>query len=48
MTLKDKLLEDLKDALRNKDSIRKNVIQMVRSAVLQAERTTGFPWTMTA
>ena len=38
MTLKDQLLEDLKDALRNKDNIRKNVIQMVRSAVLQAEK----------
>jgi len=38
MTLKDKLLDDLKVALRNKDSIRKNVIQMVRAAVLQTEK----------
>lgn len=41
MSIKEKLLDDLKNAMRNKDSIRKNVIQMVRSAVLQVEKDTG-------
>lgn len=38
MSLKDKLLDDLKVAMRNKDIIKKNTIQMVRSAVLQVEK----------
>jgi len=38
MSLKEKLLEDLKNALRNKDSIRKNTVQMARAAVLQVEK----------
>lgn len=36
--LKEKLLEDLKNAMREKDTIRKNVIQMVRAAILQVEK----------
>ncbi|MCR4435412.1 MAG: GatB/YqeY domain-containing protein [Clostridiales bacterium] len=38
MSLKEKLLEDMKTAMREKDSIRKNAVQMVRSAVLQVEK----------
>lgn len=36
--LKDKLLEDLKNSMKEKNVIRKNVIQMVRSAILQVEK----------
>jgi uncharacterized protein YqeY len=38
MSLKDILLEDLKSAMRDKDEIRKNAIQMTRAAVLQVEK----------
>ena len=38
MSLKERLLEDLKAAMRDKDIIRKNAVQMVRSAVLQVEK----------
>lgn len=36
--LKEKLLEDLKECMKNKDVIRKNTIQMVRAAILQVEK----------
>ena len=36
--LKDKLLEDLKNCMKEKNVIRKNVIQMVRAAILQVEK----------
>ena len=36
--LKDKLLEDLKNSMKEKNIIRKNVIQMVRAAILQVEK----------
>ena len=36
--LKEKLLEDLKNAMKEKNIIRKNVIQMVRAAILQVEK----------
>lgn len=36
--LKEKLLEDLKKAMKEKNTIRKNVIQMVRAAILQVEK----------
>lgn len=36
--LKEKLLEDLKEAMKEKDSIKKNTIQMARAAVLQVEK----------
>ena len=36
--LKEKLLEDLKEAIKEKDSIKKNTIQMARAAVLQVEK----------
>jgi len=38
MSLKARLLEDMKTAMREKDTIRKNTIQMARAAVLQAEK----------
>lgn len=36
--LKEKLLEDMKVSMRDKLVIRKNVIQMVRAAILQVEK----------
>ena len=36
--LKEKLLEDMKIPMRDKNVVRKNVIQMVRAAVLQVEK----------
>lgn len=36
--LKEKLLEDLKNCMKDKNVIRKNVIQMARAAVLQVEK----------
>lgn len=36
--LKEKLLEDMKVSMREKNVIRKNVIQMVRAAILQVEK----------
>jgi uncharacterized protein len=38
MSLKEKLLNDMKIAMRDKDTVRKNTVQMVRSAVLQIEK----------
>ena len=35
---KEKLLEDLKAAMKDKDVIKKNTVQMVRAAVLQVEK----------
>ena len=39
--LKEKLMEDLKDAMREKDTIKKNTVQMVRAAILQIEKDKG-------
>lgn len=39
--LKEKLLEDLKVSMREKNVNRKNVVQMVRAAVLQKEKNEG-------
>lgn len=36
--LKEKLMSDLKDSMKNKEALRKNVIQMIRAAVLQVEK----------
>lgn len=36
--LKEKLLEDLKESMKVKNVIRKNVVQMVRAAILQIEK----------
>ncbi|KNY28239.1 GatB/YqeY domain-containing protein [Pseudobacteroides cellulosolvens] len=38
MSLKETLLEDMKTAMREKDTLKKNAIQMVRSAILQVEK----------
>jgi len=38
MSLKDKLLEELKSAMKEKDEIKKNTVTMVRSAILQVEK----------
>ena len=39
--LKEKLMEDLKDAMREKNNTRKNTVQMVRAAILQIEKDKG-------
>ena len=39
--LKEKLMEDLKESMKNKDVIRKNTVQMVRAAILQIEKDKG-------
>ena len=36
--IKEKLLEDLKESMKDKNVTRKNVVQMVRAAVLQVEK----------
>ena len=38
MALKERLADDLKSAMKEKNVIRKNVVQMVRAAVLQFEK----------
>ena len=38
MTLKERLAADLKTAMKEKDVIRKNVVQFVRAGVLQVEK----------
>ncbi len=39
--LKEKLMNDLKDAMREKKEIKKNTVQMVRAAILQIEKDKG-------
>lgn len=36
--LKEKLMQDLKDAMKEKDKIKKDTVQMVRAAILQIEK----------
>ena len=36
--LKEKLMDDLKNAMKEKDEIKKNTVQMVRAAILQIEK----------
>jgi hypothetical protein len=38
MSLKETLANDLKTAMKEKDTIRKNTVQMVRAAILQVEK----------
>lgn len=38
MTLKERLLNDFKEAMKNKDTVLKDTIQMLRSAVLKVEK----------
>lgn len=39
--LKEKLMEDLKASMKNKEEIRKNTVQMIRAAILQIEKDKG-------
>jgi len=39
--LKEKLMEDLKQSMKEKNNLRKNVVQMVRAAILQIEKDKG-------
>ena len=39
--LTEKLMEELKEAMKNKDTIKKNTVQMVRAAILQIEKDKG-------
>lgn len=36
--LKEKLLDDLKNSMKEKNELKKNVVQMVRAAILQVEK----------
>lgn len=36
--MKDELLQDLKEAMKNKDTLRKDTITMLRAAILQVEK----------
>ncbi|MEN6313060.1 MAG: GatB/YqeY domain-containing protein [Clostridiaceae bacterium] len=38
MSLKEQMLEDMKTAMKDRNAIRKNTVQMVRAAVLQVEK----------
>ncbi len=38
MTIKDRLMNDLKEAMKNKEVLRKETIQICRAAVLQVEK----------
>lgn len=38
MSLKEKLMEDLKDAMKNKNEIKKNTVTMIKAAILQVEK----------
>lgn len=38
MNIKERLMEDLKVAMKNKDVIKKNTITLIRSAILQYEK----------
>ena len=39
--LQEKLMEDLKIAMREKDTVKKNTVQMVRSEILKIKKDTG-------
>lgn len=39
--LKEKLLEDLKICMKEKNVVRKNTVQMIRAAILQIEKDNG-------
>lgn len=38
MSLKEKLMDDLKIAMKEKDTVRKNAVQMARASILQFEK----------
>ncbi len=37
MSIKEKLMEDLKDAMKNKDELKKNTVTLIRAAIKQIE-----------
>ena len=39
--LKEKLMEDLKNSMKEKNEIRKNTVQMIRAGILQIEKDKG-------
>lgn len=39
--LKEKLMEDLKNSMKEKNNIKKNTVQMVRAAILQIKKDKG-------
>ncbi|CDF58069.1 GatB/YqeY domain-containing protein [Thermobrachium celere] len=41
MSLKERIQEDWKAAMKNKDKFRANVLNMAKAAILQAEKTDG-------
>ncbi len=38
MSLKERLAQDLKESMKNKDNVRKSTVQLVRTAILQVEK----------
>lgn len=38
--LKEKLMQDFKDAMKEKDELKKNTVMMIRAAILQVEKDT--------
>ena len=40
MSLKETLMQDMKTAMKEKDQLKKNVVTMIRAAVLQTEKDT--------
>ena len=43
--MKKRLLEDLKEAMKEKNEIKKNAIQMTRAGILQIEKDKGIELT---
>jgi len=43
MNMKERLLDDLKTAMREKDTLRKDMLQIIRAAILQIEKDTRQP-----
>lgn len=41
MTLKEQIYKDMVDAMKSKDTFKKNILSMVRSSILQVEKDTG-------
>lgn len=39
--IKEKLVEDFKNSMKEKNALRKNVVQMMRAAILQVEKDNG-------
>ena len=39
--LKEKLMEDLKESMKTKETVRKNAVKMVRASILQIEKDKG-------